>query len=157
MLNDLNADFQDLINCLTVQSVEFLVVDAHALAFHGVARYTGDLDLWMRRSSENVNKLRAALETFGVPITADDAGRMMEPRKFLRFGAEPCRIEILNFLDGCEYEVASLRADHEKLGDSHVSILGLSDYVATKRASGRPKDESDLVLLRSMIGNLPGD
>jgi hypothetical protein len=93
----------------------------------------------------------------GVPIGADDAGRMMEPRKFLRFGAEPCRIEILNFLDGCEYEVASLRADHEKLGDSHVSILGLSDYVATKRASGRPKDESDLVLLRSMIGNLPGD
>jgi hypothetical protein len=31
------------------------------------------------------------------------------------------------------------------------------DYVATKRASGRPKDFSDVTLLRSMIGPLPGD
>jgi hypothetical protein len=157
MLKDLNADFQDLINCLTVQGVEFLIVGAHALAFHGIARYTGDLDLWIRRSNENASKLRADLDSFGVRITAEDAHRMTEPRKFLRFGVEPRRIEILNFLDGCEYEVASLRADHEKLGDSRVAILGLADYVATKRASGRPKDASDLDLLRSMIGKLPGD
>ncbi len=111
----------------------------------------------MKGSSDNVRRLRSALDSFGVPITAEDTHRMREPRKFLRFGVEPRRIEILNFLDGCEYEVANRRADHEKLGDSSVGVLGLVDYVATKQASGRPKDQSDLALLRSMIGKLPGD
>ena len=41
---DLNPDFQDLIkSLLTDHNVEFLIVGAHALAFHGVARYTQDL------------------------------------------------------------------------------------------------------------------
>ena len=82
---------------------------------------------------------------------------MLSERKFLRFGREPTRIEILNFLDGCEFPVASKRAEHEVLGDTEVPILSLEDYVATKVASGRPKDISDLTLLRSMIGPLPGD
>jgi len=33
--------------------VEYLVVGAYALAFHGVPRYTGDLDLWIRPDATN--------------------------------------------------------------------------------------------------------
>ena len=157
MLTDLNQDFQDLIKSLTVHHVEFLIVGAHALAFHGVARYTQDLDVWMRRSAENAKNLAAALSDFGLPLSDSDVQEMLNERKFLRFGHEPTRIEILNFLDGCDFETASTRACHESLGGVPVSILGLEDYVATKRPSGRPKDESDLTLLRSMIGRLPGD
>jgi hypothetical protein len=154
---DLNPDFEDLIRSLTAHGVEFLVVGAHALAFHGIARYAGDLDLWMRRTRENADRLRLALAEFGVPITRDDAEQMTLERKFLRFGHEPRRVEILNFLDGCEYDSAAHRAEMAPLADMNVPILSLPDYVATKRASGRPKEASDLDLLREMIGRLPGD
>jgi len=157
MLTDLNQDFQDLIKSLTVHHVEFLIVGAHALAFHGVARYTQDLDVWMRRSAENAKNLAAALSDFGLPLSDSDVQEMLNDWKFLRFGHEPTRIEILNFLDGCDFETASTRACHESLGGVPVSILGLEDYVATKLSSGKPKDASDLTLLRSMIGRLPGD
>jgi len=137
MLPDLNEDFQDLIKSLTEQSVDFLIVGAHALAFHGIARFTQDLDLWMRRSEENVEKLRRALADFGVPISDADIRQMLLERKFLRFGHEPRRVEIPNFLDGCEYDQAAARACHENLGGASVAILGLMDYVATKRAADR--------------------
>jgi len=157
MLKDLRQDFQDLIKSLKDRNVEFLIVGAHALAFHGIARYTQDLDIWMHRTSENARRLGLALADFGLPLSESDIQLMMTERKFLRFGNEPMRVEILNFLDGCEYDTASARASHETLGGVPVSILGIEDYIATKRASGRPKDASDLALLRSMIGHLPGD
>jgi hypothetical protein len=157
MLSDLNQDFQDLIKSLTDQNVEFLVVGAHALAFHGVARFTEDLDLWMRRSKSNTLRLQRALADFGIRISDTDTAQLLEERKFLRFGHPPTKIEILNFLDGCEFDTAAARAPKETLGQVEVAILSLEDYVATKQASGRPKDASDLALLRSMIGDLPGD
>jgi len=157
MLKDLKRDFQDLIKSLTDQHVEFLIVGAHALAFHGVARYTQHLDIWMRRTEENARKLDLTLADFGLPISDADVQQMHAKGKFRLFGHEQTRVEILNFLDGCDYEEASARASHELLGGIPVSILGLEDYVATKVASGRPKDASDLILLRSKIGPLPGD
>ena len=58
MLNDLNPDFQDLIDCSTSHGVDYILVGAHALAFHGVARYTEDLDLWMDRTEGNASRRR---------------------------------------------------------------------------------------------------
>lgn len=157
MAADLSPDFQDLINCLTSQNVEFLIVGAHALAFHGVARYTEYLDVWVGRSTRNAVKVQAALKEFGIPISDEAALALLEDRRMIRCGVAPTKIEILNFLDGCEFSVAFERARHERIGGTPVRILGLDDYVATKRASGRPKDASDLTLLRSAIGPLPGD
>lgn len=157
MPNDLNPDFQDLIDCLTSHGVDFLLVGAHALAFHGVARFTEDLDVWMRRTRENAARVESAMAAFGIDLSAEAVKALTEERKMLRFGHPPRRIEILNFLDGCEYDTAVARSVREEIGGTRVAILGLEDYVSTKRASGRPKDGSDLTLLRSAIGPLPGD
>src|SRR5579862_10018032 len=157
MPSELNPDFADLIRSLTAHHVDFLVVGAHALAFHGVARYTADLDLWIQRTSANADRLRAALTDFGIALGQADAEQMTKERKFMRFGHEPARIEILNFLDGCDFETALSRSLEEDLAGVKVRILGLEDYVLTKKASGRPKDASDLAMLRSMLGQLPGD
>ncbi len=158
MLKDLNQDFQDLIKSLTAHRVEFMVVGAHALAFHGVARYTADLDLWIRRSAKNIENLRLALSDFGLNLSEAEAQQMLLERKFLRMGREPTRIEILNFLDGCTFDVAIERSSRETLGETFSGCpWPPEDYVLTKVASGRPKDTSDLVLLRAVLGSLPGD
>ena len=41
----LNEDFQDFLRCLLAARVEFVIVGAHALAWHGIPRATGDLDV----------------------------------------------------------------------------------------------------------------
>jgi hypothetical protein len=157
MTEDLNQDYQDLLRSLTAHRVEFLVVGAYALAFHGVARYTEDLDIWMARTESNAQKLKAALEDFRIGLSADHVRQLLLERKFLRFGNPRHKVEILNFLDGCEFESAAARSVIGGLGGVDVPVLGLEDYVNTKRASARPKDTSDLDLLRNRIGPLPGD
>lgn len=40
-------DFIEFIEFLNKYEVEYMVVGAHALAFHGRPRHTGDLDIWI--------------------------------------------------------------------------------------------------------------
>lgn len=63
----LNSDFLDLLEAFCEERVEFLVVGAHALAVHGIPRATGDLDVWVRPSAENAERVMAALRVFGGP------------------------------------------------------------------------------------------
>ncbi|UKJ06578.1 hypothetical protein [Solitalea lacus] len=45
-------DFKDFIALLNKHQVEYMVVGAHALAFHGRPRHTGDLDVWIKPSGK---------------------------------------------------------------------------------------------------------
>ncbi|PZX46512.1 hypothetical protein [Algoriphagus chordae] len=50
-------DFVDFIELLNKYKVEYLIIGAHALAYHGRPRHTGDLDIWINPNSENASKL----------------------------------------------------------------------------------------------------
>lgn len=50
-----------------------MIVGAHALAFHGIPRFTGDIDFFARPSEENAIRLISALREFGFTLlVADD-------------------------------------------------------------------------------------
>ena len=53
----LSADLREFIELLNSRGVEYVIVGAHSLAFHGRPRYTGDLDILVRPSPENAEKL----------------------------------------------------------------------------------------------------
>lgn len=61
-------DFDEFIACLTAHGVEFVIVGAYALAFHGAPRFTSDLDVLIRPTVENAARLLHALEAFGFPL-----------------------------------------------------------------------------------------
>lgn len=44
-LDLLNPDFRDLLRSLCEERVQFLVVGAYAVAYHGHPRTTGDMDI----------------------------------------------------------------------------------------------------------------
>ena len=66
---DLAPDFDEFIGSLIAHGVEFIVVGAYALAFHGAPRFTGDLDILVRPTLDNAARLLTALEAFGFPVT----------------------------------------------------------------------------------------
>ena len=61
----LNKDFKEFIELLNSIGVEYLIVGGYALAAHGHPRYTGDLDIWIRSSPSNVERLLDVLARFG--------------------------------------------------------------------------------------------
>ena len=49
-MRPLSKDLQEFIRLLQGEAVEFLIVGAWAVAFHGRPRYTGDMDVFLRRA-----------------------------------------------------------------------------------------------------------
>ena len=62
---EVQKDFKELLALFDAHAVEYVIVGAHALAYHGSPRYTGDLDLYVRPDAENASRILAALEEFG--------------------------------------------------------------------------------------------
>ena len=69
-LREFNQDFRDLLLAFCSEGVEFLIVGAYALALHGVPRFTGDLDVYVRPTPANAARVWRALVRFGAPIEA---------------------------------------------------------------------------------------
>ena len=91
------------------RSAEYVVVGAFALAFHSEPRFTGDLDLLIRRTSDNAMRVIEALKVFGfasLGITSDD---LLSEGRVIQLGVRPNRIDLLNFLSGVDTEAVWLK------------------------------------------------
>lgn len=66
-----NEDFEDILALLIA---EFLIVGAHALAVHGAARATGDIDILVRPTRANAERVCDALRAFGAPLRLHGVG-----------------------------------------------------------------------------------
>ena len=147
----MESDWKELIELLQSQGVEFLVVGAHALAFYGRPRYTEDLDLFLRRSSENQKAFQSAMAKFGIPISDERASQLMtKDRQMMVIGHEPHAVDFLNFLDGVEFESAWRSKVSGKVFGAKTWIISKADFIKTKKASGRKKDLLDLELLKEI-------
>jgi hypothetical protein len=65
----LNPDFRDMLSALLAERVEFLIVGSYAVAAHGSARATADIDLWVRPDETNSKRVMQALVRFGAPTS----------------------------------------------------------------------------------------
>jgi hypothetical protein len=60
---------------------------------------------------------------------------------------EPLRIALLTDITGVQFEAAWPRRESSMYGIVPVQVIGKDDYVANKRASGRPSDLRDIEAL----------
>jgi hypothetical protein len=64
----LPKDLREFIESLNSRRVEYLIVGAHALAWYGVPRYTGDLGVLIRTSPDEAWGGRVSGDLHGVPV-----------------------------------------------------------------------------------------
>ena len=141
-------DFIDFIELLNKHQVEYLVVGAHALAFHGRPRHTGDLDIWIRPSLENASKLVKTINDFGfgsLGLTVED---FIKENYVTQLGYPPLRIDILNSISGVFFEEAYLHKINGEIEGMAISFISVQDFIKNKKASGRSKDFADIELLK---------
>ena len=144
-----NDDFLDMLRALIEARVEFVVVGAHAMAVHGVPRATGDLDIVVRPSPDNAERVLVALAAFGAPVAAHGvaATDFGSPGTVYQLGLPPRRIDLLTSLSGVPFEQAWSSRVHVEVGGLRVPFLGLDALRRNKEATGRGKDLLDLRLL----------
>jgi hypothetical protein len=129
---------------LNSNSVRYLLIGAHALAYHGLPRFTEDLDVWIGRDSANAENLERALEMFGTPFPAGGKEAFLERQRMVRLGVPPNRIDILNFGPNMPFDEAWARRELTEIDSVPVPVLCREDFIRSKRDSGRTKDLRDL-------------
>jgi hypothetical protein len=143
-IEGLNEDFRDIITAFADHGVEFVVVGAYALAFHGALRARGDIDLLVRPSPENAPRVVNALHDFGAPLLAHS----ISEADFARASAETNRHSDGNFWSDLRGGWASrvpVEAESRR-----IHIIGRDAFVKNKSASGRPKDLADVARLKKL-------
>jgi hypothetical protein len=144
---EIQKDYKELLESFNGHKVEYMIVGAYALAFHGVPRFTGDIDIFVRPSSQNAQRVLSSLVDFGfdsLKLTVDD---FQNPNSVVQLGTPPVRIDLITAITGVTWEEADGGKQAGLYGNVPVCFLGREQYIANKRATGRQKDLADLEAL----------
>ena len=144
----LSSDLREFLELLNSRGVEYVIVGAHSLAFHGRPRYTGDLDILVESSTDNARKLVDLLADFGFADSAFAASDFTEADQVIQLGRAPHRIDLLTSLTGVSTDEALTTRILAVLDDVPVFILSKEALIQNKRAVGRPQDLADIEALR---------
>lgn len=139
----LNPDYRDILSAFNAERVEFLLVGAYALASHGAPRATGDLDLWVRPSTDNAQRAWQALVRFGAPLEGLQLTDLSTPGTVIQIGREPRRIDLLTAIDGVEFDEAWSAKKEIQVDGMTIPVIGRDEFLRNKRATGRLKDLAD--------------
>jgi hypothetical protein len=143
----LQKDLREFVELLNSHAVDFLVVGAHCVAWHGAPRYTGDIDLYLRREPENARHVMNVIEAFGfgsLELTADD---FLRENSVIQLGVAPNRIDLLTDIDGVSFEEAWAERERADLDGVPVFMASRQTLITNKKAAGRPQDLADVARL----------
>lgn len=144
----LNPDFKEMLSCLKDEEAEFIIVGAYALAAHGFPRATGDIDIWIRNSSDNAQKVMRALVRFGAPISNLTEQDFTSPGMIIQIGVEPCRIDLITNISGVEFNRAWENKVSVTIDGLEIFVLSKADLLRNKTAVNRDKDKGDISWLK---------
>lgn len=144
---------------LAEHDVEFIVVGGQAEALMGSPRVTYDVDLCYRRTSDNLERLAAALGTLSLTL------RRAPPELKFRLDAQALALgqnytfevdgeyalDLLGYLEPVgTYEDLLPHAETVSIAGHSTKVIGLDDLMDIKRYLGRPKDKASLVHLEAI-------
>ncbi len=137
-------DFKELLGLFNEHKIEYMIVGAYALAYHGAPRFTGDIDIFVKPSIENAQRILSALNDFGFGSLNLKINDFQNHDSIIQLGVLPVRIDIITSITGVTWEDADQGKVKGLYGDIPVHFLGKEQYIANKRAMGRKKDLADL-------------
>jgi len=144
----ISEDFKDFLKLLYEKNVEYLLIGGFAVVYYGYVRNTGDMDIWIRLTSQNVELTADALDEFGYATKEQTLPYLSQPGRILRMGMPPFRLEVSNEIDGVEFDECYSKRVTLNVEGIPINLISLSDLIENKQASGRHKDLADVEELK---------
>ena len=145
----LSKDWREFLELLNFRGVDYVIVGAQSLAFHGRPRHTGDLDILVRPNPDNARLLLALLNQFGFEQSSFKETDFLEAEQIIQLGRVPSRIDLLTSLTGVATDEAFGTKVSAIIDGIPVFVLGRDALIRNKRAVGRPQDLADLSALEA--------
>jgi predicted nucleotidyltransferase len=157
------TNFTALLQLLTENDVEFIIVGGAAATAHGSARLTIDLDIVYERSPSNIERLVTALRQIRPYLRGAPPGLPFDwSVETIKRGLNFPLVTTLGALDllgeivgGGSYDQLIMDTIEIEVAGVSCKCLGLERLIEVKRAAGRPKDlevVAELEQIRSETG-----
>jgi predicted nucleotidyltransferase len=143
----LPEDWRAFIESLNSNGVEYVIVGAVALAYHGFPRYTGDLDVLVHNTDENTKRLESALAAFGLASLGLKAADFADSYRVIQLGVPPNRIDLLTSITGVPFDEAWADRVEADMEGTRVRFISRQALIRNKRLTGRAQDKADLEAL----------
>lgn len=140
-------DFEDFIKLLNKYNVSYLIVGAYALALFAEPRNTGDIDIFIKRSGENAEKMLVVLKEFGFESLRLSSKDFVTKDMVVQLGVQPVRIDIISSISGVAFDEAYEFKEQKQFGKTTAYFISKEFLIKNKKASARKKDLADLELL----------
>ena len=140
---EIRPHFSELLTLLEDNKVEYVIVGGYAMAYHGYPRFTKDIDIFYRNTPENIIKIRKALIEFGFNDNDLPESIFSESGNIIQFGVVPLRVDIINEIDGINFDDVYKNIVRGKYGEIEVNFIGRIELIKNKMASGRDQDLLD--------------
>jgi len=145
MADFFNDDFKEFLKAFNNAGVDYILVGGMAVILHGYVRTTGDMDIWVRKTKENYNKITTAFKEFEMPLFDMSLKNFLSDKfDVWSFGRKPILIEIMTKVKGLEFEDAFSKAIYHEEDNIRIRFLHINSLLQAKRASGRYKDLDDI-------------
>lgn len=149
-----SQDYEEFIAVLNEHGVRYLVIGAHAVAFHARPRATKDLDILLDSSPANAGRVLEALrDFFGGANLGYTAADLTDPQWIIQLGVAPVRIDLVSQMPGCpSFKAVWKNRVEARFGSVKAFYLGLEDLIRAKKAAGRAQDRADVQILQRAKG-----
>lgn len=152
-MNIFLEEHHQMLIALVRHQVQFMLIGGYAVIYHGYARTTGDMDIWLDLGTDNKANLEKALIDFGI----DEESRAVfsnidftKPQNVFYFGQEPRRIDFVTMVSNVKFEDAYKEAVYFQLENSQIPVIHYNQLILSKRTSGRAKDKADIEELQKI-------
>lgn len=139
----LHNDLREFVALFLSRGVDFVVVGGHAVAYHGYPLLTEVLDLLIRPTRENAERILQALSDFGfrsIGLTVED---FEAEDRVIQLGRAPNRIDLLTRLYGVSADEVFRDRISATLDGLEVGMISKTALIRNKRATGRTQDLAD--------------
>jgi hypothetical protein len=142
-----HPDFPTLCAHLNRHGVEYVVLGGWACIAHGLSRTTMDVDIFIKPTEENAQRLIDASARAGFGTARD-----LEPRDILNrtvfIFKDQIRVDIFTHPWGLkDFEACRSRRAEFEFESIRISFVGIDDLIRSKRTD-RPQDKQDAAELR---------
>ncbi len=151
-MNFTHPAHKEMILAMLKHEVEFLLIGGYAVIFHGYIRATGDMDVWLKPTDENKERLLNAFKEMEFELDGLKQLRLMDFTDVVVFhiGDEPERIDFLSKVQGLNFEKAFADRRFLTIQGKEVPFLNLDDLIVSKLLAGRLKDQADVEELQKI-------
>ena len=137
---------QEIARSFMDEGVDYLFIGKSGAILLGYPGTTQDVDVFPARSPENGRRIVAALRKLDFEMSAELERQIIAGNDFVQIKTGPFDVDLVFAPDGIgSFAEAKARGVTEGI----FQVANLRDIIASKRASGRKKDEIELPLLEN--------